>query len=171
MTESVGVHDEREPERTGGRTGTRAEEGKYRNLGGATVIEAVREGAAPSYPSDAFEVDDAGVTALQPASMPQYTMPEMNGVYDPVVPEDLEDVYGMDVVRDRLEADQLKNEERRSKREAENFERANKKTQRKSTRESKNKSEEHQERQQEHSQHQRGNHPARSGNSGTEEKS
>ena len=64
------------------------------------VIQAVTEGAAPSYASDAINVDpDTGIVSLSSASLPQLTMPELQGLTpdDIVVPEEGDPaLYGID---------------------------------------------------------------------------
>ena len=64
------------------------------------VVAAVTEGAAPSYASDAITVDpDTGVVSLSSASLPQLTMPELQGLSpdDIVVPEEGDPaLYGID---------------------------------------------------------------------------
>ena len=64
-----------------------------------SIVEAVREGAAPSYESDAQWVDEDGNVVLSPTSLPQLTMPELQGLSpdDVVVPEEGDPaLYGID---------------------------------------------------------------------------
>jgi hypothetical protein len=62
------------------------------------IIAGVRAGAAPSYDSGAMLVDENNVVQLQPASLPQLTMPELHGLEEPVVPEGDPTVYGLPAV-------------------------------------------------------------------------
>jgi hypothetical protein len=56
----------------------------------SSVVQAVKEGSAPSYRGDAQFTDDDGNVVLAPASLPQLTMPELHGLSDEdvVVPEE-----------------------------------------------------------------------------------
>ena len=72
-----------------------------------SIIAAVREGAAPSYPSDALTIDEnTGAPVLSSASLPQLTMPELNGLApdDVVVPEGDPAIYGVDEDADEVPA-------------------------------------------------------------------